>query len=293
MAAVGNASYADWAWHPHPDVWLLVVALAAGYVLAIRRWAPDPGALAEPAVTRRQGWSFALGLAVLLVAADWPVHDLAERFLYSVHMLQHLLLTLVAPPLLLAGTPAWLARRLLRPRAPFVAVSWLTRPLIALAVFNGLLVLTHWPAVVDLTVRSEIAHFAIHAVLFGSAVLMWWPVLSPLPEIPRLSYPGQMLYLFLQSFVPTVPASFLTFGRAPLYHVYETFPRLWGVSALSDQRLAGLLMKLGGGAILWTVIAVAFFKWYGQEQREGWDALSFRDVEHDVRASLSKSRNRT
>lgn len=95
-----------------------------------------------------------------------------------------------------------------------------------------------------------------------------------------------MLYLFLQSIVPTVPASFLTFGSRPLYPIYETFPRLWGLSALTDMRIAGLTMKILGGLILWSVIAVLFFRWYQEEQTEGWDALRWRDVERDARARM-------
>jgi putative membrane protein len=119
-------------------------------------------------------------------------------------------------------------------------------------------------------------------------MIMWMPVLSPILELPRLSYPGQMLYLFLQSLVPTVPASFLTFGDRPLYHVYTTFARM-GVSALTDQRIAGLLMKIVGGFIIWGVIIVIFFKWHKVEQADGVDVLGYRDVERTLnRMELTK-----
>ena len=98
-----------------------------------------------------------------------------------------------------------------------------------------------------------------------------------------------MLFLFLQSLVPTIPASFLTFGDKPLYHIYETFPRLWGISAHTDQLVAGLIMKIVGGAVLWTVIAVQFFRWYDLEHRDGVDALEWRDVDQQLnRAGLVK-----
>ena len=138
------------------------------------------------------------------------------------------------------------------------------------------------------SVRSEGLHFLLHAVLFGSATLMWWPAISPLPEMPGLTYPGRMLYLFLQSVVPTVPASFLTFGSHPFYAVYVAAPRIWGISALTDQLIAGLIMKLVGGAILWLGIAICFFKWWGREQTDGWDELALGRVERDLRSQLSK-----
>lgn len=269
-------------WHPHPDVWLLVVALELAYLWAVRVWGPRLVPPYEFPATRRQMISFTLGVVAIWVAADWPVHDLAEGSLYSVHMVQHLILTLVAPPLLLLGIPGWLARALLRPRWLLEAVRLITRPLVALVIFNGVVVLTHWPALVDVIMRVHPLHLVSHLVLFGSSLVMWTPVVSPLLELPRLSYPGRMFYLFLQSIVPTVPASFLTFASSPLYKYYVPLPKLWGVSALADQQVAGLIMKIGGGFLLWSVIAVLFFKWHALEEREGVDDLAWRDLERDL-----------
>ena len=80
--------------------------------------------------------------------------------------------------------------------------------------------------------KYAVAHFLLHTLVLLSSIVVWMPILSPLPEVPRLFPPLAMFYLFLQSVVPTVPASFLTFGKTPLYHVYATFPRLWGIDAL-------------------------------------------------------------
>ena len=279
-----------WAWHPHPDVWLLVAVLGGGYAWALRFLGPRRTALGagapagdrEPPATRAQVAAFSLGLLVVWVGADWPVHDLAERSLYSVHMVQHLLFTLVAPPLLLLGTPAWLARELLAPRWLYAAVRRLARPMSALVLFNGLIVVTHWPAFVDLTLRSEVMHFGAHAAIFGSALLMWCPVLGPLSELQILSPPAQMLYLFLQSIVPTVPASFLVFAERPMYHFYEHVPRLWGLSAGEDQRIGGLLMKIGGGLLLWLVITVLFFRWHTAEEEEEKQARRWRALDREL-----------
>jgi len=272
-------------WHVHPSVWLVLGSIVAAYLITVRRHARKSG----EAIDRRRRAFFVAGMAVLWVGADWPIHDLAERYLFSVHMVQHLLFSLVAPPLLIAGMPAWLLRRFLRARPIASMFGLLTRPLIALIAFNAVLLFTHWPPVLELSVRSEWAHFGVHVLLVATAFLMWWPVMSPLPEYPPLSAPGQMMYLFLQSLAPTVPASFLTFGDRLLYPVYGTFPRIWGIGPLADQRIAGLTMKLVGGAILWAYITWIFFRWFGQEHREdGWDASRFRDVEHDVHLELSR-----
>jgi putative membrane protein len=271
-----------WAWHPHPDVWLLVAILGGGYALALHRLGPRHTAPGERAATRGQVAAYSLGLFTLWAAADWPIHDLSERYLYSVHMTQHLLFSLVVPPLLLLGTPAWMARALLGPPVLFRFVQRLARPLPALALFNAVVVLTHWPSLVDVTLRVQGAHFLAHAALFLSALLMWCPVVAPLPELRLLSPPGQMLYLFLQSIVPTVPASFLVFADKPIYHFYEKVPRLWGLSAVEDQRIGGLLMKLAGGLLLWAIIAVLFFKWHAQEERSETEARRWRDLEREL-----------
>jgi putative membrane protein len=188
----------------------------------------------------------------------------------------------VAPPLLLLGTPAWMLRELLGPPWLFAAVRRLARPLPALAAFNAVVVITHWPDLVDLTLRVEAVHFVAHALLFATALLMWCPVAAPLPELRPLRPPAQMLYLFLQSIVPTVPASFLVFAERPIYRFYETVPRLWGISASEDQRIGGLLMKLGGGLLLWAIITVIFFRWHADEESSEREARHWRALEREL-----------
>jgi putative membrane protein len=273
------------AWHPHPSVWLVLGGIWVAYLVAVRRHRTVAG---EPPDRHRRTTLFSVGMACLWLGADWPVHDLAEGYLYSVHMAQHLLFTLVAPPLLIAGMPAWMWRDILRPRWLFLVFRFLTRPIVALILFNGLLLFTHWPEVVEASVRSELTHFTLHVLLVGSAIVMWWPVMSPLVELPALTPPAQMMYLFAQSLAPTIPASFLTFGHTLLYPVYGTFPRIWGISALNDQLIAGLLMKLVGGFILWGFVATIFFRWYAREERDGWDALALRQVERELRSKVRR-----
>src|SRR5205085_3872075 len=172
------------------------------------------------------------------------------------HMVQHLLFSLVAPPLLLLGLPAPMLDRVLGHGRRRAVLRKLTRPLPALLIFNAVMVASHWPVWVDATLRHHPLHFAAHAVLLVAGLIMWMPVVSPLEDMPQLHPLAKMLYLFLQSILPTVPASFLTFGTTPLYHFYEHVPRLYGISALNDMQYSGLIMKIGGGFYLWTVIAV-------------------------------------
>ena len=100
----------------------------------------------------------------------------------------------------------------------------------------------------------------MHAALVSTAFLLWIPVCGPLPEL-RISYPAQMLYLFVISIVPTVPSAWLIFAEGSVYSVYDIPQRLWGISVTTDQQVAGLIMKLVGGGFLWLIITIRFFQW--------------------------------
>jgi putative membrane protein len=269
-------------WEPHPDVWLLIGLLAATYTIAAVRIGPRFAVPGQPAVSRFQVICFGLGVLALWVAADWPIHDVAEQSLYTAHMIQHLVFSMVAAPLLLLGTPAWMMRAILRPQWGLRSAQFLSRFLPALIIFNLVIVITHWPAFVDLSLRSGLVHFLAHAMILLASLVIWMPVVSPLPEVPRLTPTVRMIFLFLQSVVPTVPASFLTFGARPLYHYYEGVPQLFGLTALEDQRMAGLVMKIGAGLLLWMLIAVTFFRWAAEEDRRSVQTRKWQDLDREL-----------
>ena len=269
-------------WHVHPSVWLLLGSAVLGYLLAVRRHQRSGS---EP-VDRHRRRLFLIGMALLWIGADWPIHDLAERYLYLMHMVQHLLFSLAGAPLVLSGLPPWMLRWLLRPRWLRALVRTVTRPVVALAFFNGVLLFSHWPEIVQVSLQSEWFHLGVHMLIVASSLAMWWPVLSSLPEMPPLPAPGQCLYLFLQSLAPTIPASFLTFGSRPLYPIYATLPRIWGIGVMTDQLVAGLVMKIVGAGILWACIAAIFFRGHAQEERGGLDPSAYRDVEREIRAEV-------
>ncbi|MBA2726093.1 MAG: cytochrome c oxidase assembly protein [Actinobacteria bacterium] len=282
MHPFASAATTGISWHAHPDVWVLMGGLVLVYVWLISRVGPKVVPAGETIVTSRQKMLFFSGIAIMWFGADWPMHDLSENYLFSFHMLQHMLFTLVAPGLLLAGMPRWMLRIILKPPVLFKIAKWVTRPLIALILFNVLVAVTHWPTIVNASVGSEPLHFSLHLILVTSALIMWFPVVAPLPELPRLSDPGKMLYLFGQSILPTVPASFLTFADSPIYSSYEAFPRLWGISVVSDQMTAGLIMKIGGGLLLWSIITVIFFKWHAKEEASETESLTWDDFEREL-----------
>jgi putative membrane protein len=270
------------AWQAHPDVWLLVALFAVGYALAVTRLGPTLAPKGTQVVTRFQVASFSAGLLALWVASDWPIHDIAERYLFSVHMVQHVSYSIVAAPLMLIGTPTWLARWLLSPRWLQASVRYLSRLIPATIVFNLVVIVTHTPVVVNAALEHALVHFGIHTLIFVSSLIVWMPLLSPLPEVPRLQPLARLLFLFLQSIVPTVPASFLTFGAHPLYSFYDHVPRLFGVTALNDMQIAGVVMKIGVGLTIWLIIAILFFRWYNAEEAQSPSKRVARDLEREL-----------
>ena len=270
----------------HPEVWLLVGAIVAMGWYAARVIGPKAVRDGSPVVSRRQvGW-FVAGVLTLSVASQWPVHDIAEERLYSVHMMQHLLLSFAAAPMFLLATPTWLARLVVGEG------RWLRRlchPVVAGGIFNVLAMFMHWQYAVNTSVESGAFHYGLHVVLVFSSLLMWMPVCGPVPEL-RLSLPGQMIYLFMMSIVPTVPAAWLTFAEGVVYSAYDIPERLWGLSATTDQQIAGLVMKLIAGFYLWGLIIVLFFRWakvHTEANKSGRtvaerDLLTWSDVEHEL-----------
>lgn len=267
FAHAARPDASPWAWHLHPDVVLVMAAVVAAYLVGFRVLGPRLVGPGKAIVVRRQVVLLSAGVALLWVASDWPVHDLAEGPSYTVHMVQHGVYTLVVPPLLIVGTPAWLWRWLFRPIMP--AVRLLTRPAVAIVVFSAVSVATHLPTFVTAALRSGPAHFGQHLALVAAAFAVWWPMASPVPELPRLRSPvHQLLYLFFLGLAPAVAGSFIVWAREPPYPVYEEFPRVFGLSTLEDQQLGGVVMGVLEGAVVFGLILVIVLRSVVEEVRE-------------------------
>ncbi len=244
-------------WDLHPSVVIGLVLLGGLYVR-----------LGGHKTTRRQVASFTGALLVLFAALNGPVHNLSDTYLFSAHMAQHLLLTLLFPPLLLYGTPAWAVRPILAPRWVRAAARVLTRPVIAAATFTAPIVLWHVPVFYEAALRNHNLHILQHLVFLATAVLMWWPVLSPVPELPRIPYPGQMLYLFLLGLPMSITGALITLSDSVLYPFYAQAPRISeDLGVLADQQIGGLLMWVIGGLALWGAMTVVWFRWSVWEGR--------------------------
>src|SRR3989449_4826547 len=243
-------------WDLHPSVLAGLVLLGGLYVYL--------GGLQSP---RRHVASFCGPLVVLSLALTGPLHTLSDTYLFSAHMAQHLLLTLVFPPLLLYGTPAHVIRPLLRPRWVMALGRVVTRPLAAGLLFTGPIVIWHVPALYEAALRHHNLHILQHLVFLTTAVIMWWPVLSPVPELPRAQHLVQMLYLFLLGIPMAVTGALIALSDSVLYPFYAAAPRVGGLSPLDDHQIGGLLMWVLGGLMLWIVMTVIWFRYSVWDQR--------------------------
>ncbi|MGF1595400.1 MAG: cytochrome c oxidase assembly protein [Acidimicrobiales bacterium] len=297
-------SLSDIGWQAHPEVWVLIIGIAAIGTYVARVLQPKAVAAGYERVTLGQITWFLLGTVGLWAMSDWPVHDVAETYLYFVHMVQHLVISMLAPAAFLLAMPRWLFQLVLP--ADGAAHRWLarlSRPLVAGLAFNAVALLLHWATVVQLSYESAAVHFGFHLVIFVAGLLMWMPVIGPVEEW-RLSPIGQCIYLFMMSIVPTVPSGWLVFAEGVVYRHYDTPARLWGIGALTDQQAAGVIMKLVGGFFLWAVIVVIFARWAAAEaardtearRRRGREALAeltFEDVTSAFASSDPPSEPRT
>ncbi len=247
------ATLSWWRWSIHPSTAIGIAALGALYLWAARRLRREP--------TLTQKICFFAGLFVMFASLNGPIHDLSDDYLFSAHMVQHLLLTLAMPPLLLAGVPGWMLRPVLsRPRVAPIA-RFVTRAPICFVVFNLVIAVWHLPPFYNAAMANHNLHILEHLMFMAAAVLMWWPLLSQLPEFPRLAYPGQMLYSFLMSIPMSIVAVYIAMSDHVLYPAYTAAPRVLPISPLEDQLLGALIMWIPGGIIFYIIMTVVFFKW--------------------------------
>ena len=289
---VGEIFVDPWRYQLHLEVWLLTAFLIGSYIYVVRVLGPRAVPAGEPIVTRRQLTCFIAGILIMFLSTDWPVHDIAEEYLYSVHMSQHMALTYFMPPLVVLATPEWFVRILVGNGRAYRALRFFTFPVRAGLLFNLGVVISHIPGVVNASVSNGPLHYFVHVLLVVTSILMWMPVCGPLKELQMAPMP-KMIYLFLNSVVATIPAGWLTFAEGVVYKHYNIPTRVWGVSVSNDQQIAGAIMKLGGSIFLWTIIVAMFVKHFVKtfrdENKDGYirqeDVLTTADVERAFEAT--------
>jgi len=260
-------SFVDpWRFEANVEVYLLVGFLVGAYVYMVRVIGPRAVPPGTPVVTRRHIGCFVIAMLVLFFASTWPIHQIGEEYLYSVHMVQHMMLSYFLPPLVWLATPEWLLRVLVGRGRLYRVVTFMAKPVVAAVVFNLMVMVLHIPGVVNTAPTSAPLHYLLHLAVVLTALLVWLPVVGPFPEL-QMGYGAKMIYLFLLSVVPTVPAAWLTFAEDPVYSHYGEQPvRVWGMSPMEDQQLAAMVMKVVAGLYLWTLIVVMFFTRFGRDE---------------------------
>ncbi|PTX96385.1 cytochrome c oxidase assembly protein [Opitutus sp. ER46] len=265
----------DWLhWHNEP-------LLVGGLVFVGWLWAILAGPLrahllvrdgesADRPFPKREAFRFYGALLVFYFAVGSPLDQIGEAYLFSAHMLQHQLLIYPAAILFLWGIPSWMIDPFLRQPPWSAGLRFLTHPLICALVF--LLVVGGWhaPWLYNAALMNKLIHVGEHLAFFGSALLYWWPIMSPSRVLPPVGYGTQMLYV-LGVIIGLMPVhAYITFSHDILYPVYEYAPRLFtSFSAADDQLLAGVSMQLVAILVSLGAFGVSFYRWYEQGERRG------------------------
>jgi putative membrane protein len=252
-------------WNLDPVLLAALLALLGAYLVVI-------GPLREryslgEAVSRRKVILFIVGWLVLALSVLSPLDIVGRRYLFTASALQLLLLTSVAAPLLLAGLPEWLVERML----PAQALRKMTRgfafAFAAIVIFNGVLLIWQVPPLYEATLRDDGLHNLRLLTLLLVGIINWWPLLTPLDRHTRFASPFQIFYIAAESVPLDLFGLACIFVPTVFYVTYANAPRLFGISALTDQALAGGLLAIPTNVFDFILMSVVFFGWVERSDR--------------------------
>ena len=251
-------------WHNEPLLVGTLVLAAWAYAVATGPWRFRL-ALGS-AYPTRQARLFYGGLVVFYLAVGSPLDEIGERYLFSAHMLQHLIIVNLAAPLVLAGTPRWLLDGIIDrpPLRPILRA--LSAPVAAAVLFALCLSIWHVPAIYDAALRDKLLHVVQHLMFFATALVLWWPLVSPSAVLPRRTPGVQVLYVVGLGALQFPLVAFLNFSREALYPTYEFAPRLIALAPREDQILGGALMGVGGMFVSLGLISRCFIRWHRESE---------------------------
>ncbi|MGE5225036.1 MAG: cytochrome c oxidase assembly protein [Omnitrophica WOR_2 bacterium] len=256
-------AWTEWNWAP--SILLGMALFVGGYLAAtgpLRSHFKD----SQPVSRGQKAW-FLAGSALILFALISPLDEVGDSFLFSAHMIQHLLIALIAPPLLLIGTPGWLIRPVISKPLAGNVFRFLTLPVVAFFLGNGVYLAWHFPALYEAALNNENVHIIEHLSFIAAGVINWWPVLSPLPDFNKLPPLARVVYLFLDGLPTTILSALITFSTTPLYPTYAAAGKLLGIDAVMDQQAAGMIMWMPGGMTYLVALTIVFFKWQSEEEK--------------------------
>jgi len=253
----------DWTWSPLPGVWILVALFTLAYRRTLTRTPLAPG----------EGWRracFGAALFLLWASLDWPVGPLGAGYLASVHMIQFLAVGVAAPALVLLGIPPRAFEGLRKHPRLLRLVSGITHPVTAFFVFNALMTASHWPAVVDGLMPTQFGSFVLDATWFFGGIVLWWPLVAPVPDRSGFHPLARIGYLALNAFLIRPPFAMMIFSEHPIYAIYELAPPP-ARDPMDDQQLAGAVMKIGTAWIMFAGVLVVFHGWMTDERPKAAD----------------------
>ncbi len=259
-------------WSGDPLVWLPAIAALVLWWLGVR--SVNRAHPANP-VPRSRSVAWALGVLVVVFALDSGI-ERYDTTLFWVHMLQHMLLTLVAPLLLLSAGPITMLlraaspgtrRRWILPLLHARVVRFLSFPVVSWLLFAGVMWASHFSPLFDAALENEWVHRIEHGLFLSAALLFWWPVVGPDPSPWRMRPAAKVLYVGLQMPQNTFLALAISMSSVPLYQHYVTTGRTWGPTPLEDQQIAGGIMWLGGDLVFLTVVILAVVAWMRDDER--------------------------
>lgn len=249
-----------WTWDA--SVLLGLAALVGAYVYGVsvlRRQG------LETEITNRHVFFFASGILLLFLALESPLAHIGENFLFSVHMVKHILLQMIVPALILLGIPRWMMRALLNALRIGPLLKLVTHPVIAFIAFNTALIVWHIPALYEAALREPMLHIAEHGIFIATGFICWYPVIDAARQHDQFSYMAKIVYLFLFVIPSGILGAVFAFAQVPLYATYASAPRLWELSVLDDQALAGGIMWVPGWLIYFIALSVVFALWMKHE----------------------------
>ncbi|MDA0735078.1 MAG: cytochrome c oxidase assembly protein [Chloroflexi bacterium] len=271
------------AWNANPLPSLALFLVVYLYINGLSRW-PSPS---HP-INGWQKFSFFAGVLAIFLALQSPIDPLAKH-LFSIHQLQHVLLRMIGPILVLGGAPLtpmlrglplWALQGIVRPvvkdRFFRRTYNWFTNPVVTTFIFLGTLYLWQVPTLHDLAVRNDLVHELMHVTMLVSGFLFWWLVIDPKPHRSRLHYGLRVLYLGLIVIPNTVLGASIVFNGNLLYQSYQDFAQPLSMAPLTDQQIGGLLLWVVGDMMSILAAGVVMIMWYQQEQaqEEVWGAAS-------------------
>jgi len=248
-------------WNPFLFLILLVLAGCYLYITGQGRKKWDE----SYPVNRTKKFSFLFGVFLFFLAKGTPLNQLGHS-LFLIHMAQQSIIYLAVPPLVLVGLPSWLVSSVLKIGLLRKGVTFFTKPLIAIFLFNVLFSFYHIPFIFDAIMSNMLWMNLSILILFPIAFLMWWPVLSPIHGMNELKPLHKIAYLFGMGILLTPACALIIFSKDILYQSYIDLPRLYGVSLLDDQQSGGIVMKVMQEVIYGFVLTRVFFKWVREEK---------------------------